>query len=140
MSWNQSLRRLSVYYFVMTDSSTPDGSGGVQRCRWCRRVLSVRSGPGRPREFCSQRCRQWDWVSRHRAAELELSENELVIARDELDALHDDLYVLACAVEDTERDLARTGRQTVAQLTDALEWLLGAARPLRDREISAPGK
>ena len=79
-------------------------------------------------------------MAHQRAAELELSENELVIARDELDALHDDLYVLACAVEDTERDLGAPGRRTVQQLTDSLEWLLDAARPLRDREISAPSE
>jgi hypothetical protein len=101
-------------------------------------VLPERSGPGRPREFCSQRCRQWDWVSRQRAAELELSENELVIARDELDRLHDELYVLSCAVEDTERDLAAGGRLTVQELTDTLQWLLDAARPLGEREISVP--
>mgnify|MGYP001813495521 CR=1 FL=1 len=124
----------------MTESagSTEDGESGPVRCRWCRRVLPPRKGPGRPREFCSQRCRQWEWVARQRAAELQLSENELVIARDELDALHDELYVLACAVEDTERDLAAGGRRTVQQLTDALEWLLEAARPLRDWELSAP--
>jgi len=126
----------------MTDSaqSTAPTGSGPKRCRWCRRALPERTGPGRPREFCSQRCRQWDWVAHQRAAELELSENELVIARDELDALHDDLYVLACAVEDTERDLGAPGRRTVQQLTDSLEWLLDAARPLRDREISAPSE
>lgn len=111
---------------------------GAARCRWCRRVLPARSGPGRPREFCSQRCRQWDWVARQRAAELELSDRELVIARDELDALHDDLYVLACAVDDAERDLAAPGRRTVQDLTDIVDWLLDAARPLRDRELAAP--
>jgi hypothetical protein len=63
-------------------------------------------------------------VSRQRANELDLSENELVIARDELDRLHDDLYAMACAVEDTERDMAA--------------WLMDAARPLRDREMPAP--
>jgi hypothetical protein len=86
--------------------------------------------------FCSQRCRQWDWVARQRARELDLSEHELVVARTELDALHDELYVLACAVEDVERDLDETGRRTAAELRDALDWLLAAARPLRDREIS----
>lgn len=109
-----------------------------KRCRWCRRVLAERTGPGRPREFCSQRCRQWDWVARQRAHELELSDGELVVARAELDALHDDLYVLACAVEDTERDLADAG-EDAAELRRILTWLLDAARPLRDREISAPG-
>ena len=74
-------------------------------------------------------------MARHRAAELELSENELVVARSELDALHDELYVLACAVEDVERDMA--GAPSTGELTDALAWLLDAARPLRDREIGA---
>jgi len=112
---------------------------GARRCRWCRRILPDRTGPGRPREFCSQRCRQWDWVSRQRAGELAISEDELVIARTELDALHDDLYVLACAVEDTERDLAAVGsRPSAKELRESLDWLLEAARPLRDRQISAP--
>lgn len=102
-------------------------------------MLPERAGPGRPKEFCSQRCRQWDWVSRQRARELELSENELVIARDELDRLHDDLYVLACAVDDAERDIASLGTKASArELTETLNWLLSAAKPLRDRELSAP--
>ena len=109
------------------------------RCRWCRRVLPERSGPGRPRQFCSPRCRRWDWVSRQRAAELELSENELVIARDELDALHDDLYVLACAVDDAEADLKSAGaRPAVRELQLVIGNLLAAANPLRNRELSAP--
>ncbi len=98
--------------------------------------VTSRRGPGRPREFCSQRCRQWDWVARQRARELQLSDDELVVARAELDGLHDELYVLACAVEDVERDLGAPGRRTVTELTDAVDWLLAAARPLRDREIT----
>jgi endogenous inhibitor of DNA gyrase (YacG/DUF329 family) len=110
------------------------------RCGWCRRVLPERSGRGRPRRFCSQRCRQWDWVARQRAGELELSEGELVIARAELDALHDELYVLACAVEDAERDLSASGgKMSAKDLKELLDWVLEAAKPLRDREISAPG-
>jgi|TARA_R110002110_G_scaffold399058_1_gene614781 hypothetical protein len=77
-------------------------------------------------------------VSRQRASELDLSENELVIARDELDRLHDDLYAMACAVEDTERDMAAGGIRTVRELTEMLDWLMDAARPLRDREMPAP--
>ncbi len=121
----------------MTKRAQPKGSGG-SRCRWCRRVLEPRSGPGRPREFCSQRCRQWDWVSRQRAADLALGIDEIVIRRDELDRLHDDLYMLACAVDDTERDLSERGPLSNRELREALEWLLESARPLRDRELSAP--
>lgn len=110
-----------------------------QRCRWCRRLLPARSGPGRPRRFCSQRCRQWDWVSRQRAAELELSDGELVVARSELDELRDDLYVLACAVDDAERDLESLGaRPSVRELRSIVDWLITSAKPLTTRQISAP--
>jgi hypothetical protein len=95
-------------------------------------------GRGRTREFCSQACRQWDWVARQRARELHLAEGELVVARRELDALRDDLYVLACAVDDVDRDLAGEAQPTRQQLSEALGWLLEAARPLRDREVRAP--
>ena len=111
----------------------------LRRCRWCRRALPERKGPGRTREFCSPRCRQWDWVSRQRARELELSEGELVVAKSSLDELHDELYVLACAVADTDADLAAASNTPPAkELRRMLDWLLDAARPLRDRETAAP--
>ena len=122
----------------MTEIAKGEDTGGsdTRHCRWCRRALPERSGPGRPREFCSGRCRQWDWVARHRAVELELSENELVIARSELDALHDELYVLACAVNDAERDLRAAGpKATARELREIIDWVLEAATPLRDREL-----
>ena len=62
-----------------------------------------------------------------------------MIARSELDALHDDLYVLACAVDDAERDLRAAGaKPSVAELREIIGWLLAGAKPLRDRELSAP--
>lgn len=119
-------------------TKSPD-DGQERRCRWCRRALERQTGPGRPKQFCSQRCRQWDWVSRQRARELELSDGELVVARAELDSLHDDLYVLACAVDDTERDLSDAGSDASAtELREMLNWLLDAAKPLREAQFSAP--
>jgi len=75
-------------------------------------------------------------VSRQRARELELSEGELVMARSELDSLHDDLYVLACAVVDTRRDLE--DELTAKDALAALRWLLEAAEPLATRRIGVP--
>lgn len=121
-----------------TEDTRPRGvtdPQGRSRCRWCRRVLAPREGRGRPKVFCSQACRQWDWVSRQRARELQISENELVVTRRELERLYDDLYVLSCAIEDTERELG-AGRHTVASLREALDWLLDAARPLQNRTVS----
>ncbi|MFM7094693.1 MAG: hypothetical protein ACKOYL_09085 [Actinomycetota bacterium] len=100
------------------------------RCRWCRRAIPTADGPGRPREFCSQACRQWDWVARQRARELKLSEDQLVMTRTELDDLHDALYVLACAVQDVRRDLEDNKKPTARELGEMLRWILDCADPL----------
>lgn len=134
------------YVFVMTKSArTGQQRGntdsqartltGDPRCRWCRHVLTPQDGPGRRREFCSQKCRQWDWVARQRASELALSENELVIAREELDTLKDQIYVLHCAVVDARRDLEKP-RQTKETLAELISWLLEAAEPVAAASLS----
>jgi len=61
-----------------------------------------------------------------------LSEAELIVTREELDALHDQLYVLEAAVEDVERDLKVSS--TKQDYVEALHWLLDAAQPLVSRE------
>ena len=57
------------------------------------------------------------------------------MARGELDALYDDLYVLQCAVADTQRDLEHS--MTATEAHDALVWLLEAAQPLAGRRLAA---
>jgi hypothetical protein len=52
--------------------------------------------------------------------------------------LYDDLYVLACAVDDTEREL-KAGKPTANSLKESIDWLLDAARPLRDRTLTPSG-
>ena len=65
-----------------------------------------------------------------------MSETELIVTKSELDALHDDLYVLACAVDDVDRDLAASAKPPTAnEAKEMLTWLLDAARPIRDREL-----
>ena len=123
------------YNYVMTKLGGDMGQRGeAKRCRWCRHVLVTSTGPGRPKEFCSQRCRQWDWVARQRASELALSENELVIARDELDVLKDQLYVFHCAIRDARTDLA-SGRQTKDSLMEIITWLIDAADPVAESSL-----
>jgi hypothetical protein len=91
-------------------------------------------GPGRPKEFCKQSCRQADYVARQRSTELGLGESELIIARTALDDLKDRLYVLEAAIEDVERDTDEAATQQ--DLRDALTWLLAAARPLVDHRLT----
>lgn len=97
----------------------------------------VADGPGRPKKFCSHRCRQWDWVSRQRAAELQLSETELVVAREELDNLKDLIFVLQCAVNDVRADLA-SSRHTKESLRELAEWLLEASEPVTTASFGSP--
>lgn len=100
----------------------------IPRCQWCRRPLPARTGPGRPRRYCRHSCRQRDYEARRRAAELGLSEADVVLARGELDALADLLYVLEAAIEDVDADLQRSSEPE--DVTAALAWVLDAARPL----------
>lgn len=101
----------------------------MSRCRWCGRRFPVEAGPGRPRRYCRQSCRQRDYEARRRSGELGLTESELVVTREELNRLYDELYVLEAAIEDVERDLA-DGEPDVAAYREALAWLLAAARPV----------
>jgi hypothetical protein len=113
-------------------------SGQGSRCRWCGRNLPPRTGPGRRREFCKDSCRQLDYQARRRAAEVGLSEQELIVARRELDELYDRLYVLEAAIEDVDRDLADD--PTPEDYRDAVAWLLASARPVvEQRPFSSLG-
>ena len=71
-------------------------------------------------------------MARQRANELQLSETELVIARDQLNTLRDQVYVLKCAVADVEADLDPDIDPTTRDFKSALNWLLNAAKPLVD--------
>ena len=53
-----------------------------------------------------------------------------MVARAELDALHDRLYELEAAIEDVERDLAAADPPDAGDYREALEWILRVARPL----------
>jgi hypothetical protein len=110
-------------------------------CRWCGRPFAV-STVGRPRQYCRHSCRQRDYEARRRAAELGLGEHDLVVTRQELEALRDRLYVLECAVDDVERDLAAGA--TAGEVREALAWLLDAARHAAGRDsvvdLSVPSR
>jgi hypothetical protein len=109
--------------------ATPATAGESSlRCCWCQRPLPPQDGPGRPRRFCRQSCRQRDYEARRRAAERGLDETEIIVTRARLDALHDRLWVLSCAVEDVDGDLTRA--VGADDYRAAVEWLLEAARPL----------
>ena len=83
---------------------------------------------GRPRSYCRQSCRQRAYEARIQAAELGLSENELIVAKQALEGLLDQIYVLQAAIDDVDRDLETSDEPK--DVKRALEWVLSAARPL----------
>ena len=95
----------------------------------------MEQGPrtGRPALYCRPSHRQRDYEARLRARELGLPESDLVVARGAIDQLHDQIYILECAIEDVDRDLAED--QSIDALRRALAWLLEAARPLRSARL-----
>lgn len=128
------MTNLSAVEGSSDDSGGRRPSTAVQRprCRRCHRVLPRQTGPGRRRVYCSQACRQWQWV--HRQGEA--SERELAASIEKLRELDDELYVLACAVDDTVRDLESSGSHSKQELKEILTWLLEAALPLRNQVMA----
>lgn len=57
----------------------------------------------------------------------------MVVSRSALEDLQDRLYCLQAALEDVERDLARSAEP--ADVAEALDWLVENARPVAERWI-----
>ncbi len=79
--------------------------------------------------FCRRSCRQRDFEARRLAAAAGIGDYALMMTREQLQRVRDDLYVLECAVADVRRDLAG-GMTSAAELGEALRWLLDAADPV----------
>ena len=107
--------------------SAEEGSSFI-RCRWCGRRIERHPGRGRPRQFCRDGCRQQAYLARRLAEAHGLDENELVVARASLEELQSRVYCLQAALEDIERDLARSSEP--ADVLDALNWLRENAEPV----------
>lgn len=113
---------------IVTVTKLTDGPGEreIVPCGWCRRPVAPNEGPGRPRRFCKRSCRQRDFEARQRSARHGVDENELIVARRDVDRLHDEVFVLSCAVADAEADLRDA--ESTADLRLIITSLLAAAR------------
>ena len=109
-----------------------EADGGPEvRCRWCGRRIPPRAGPGRPRRFCRQGCRQQAHLARKLAAAHGLGDDDVIVSREALEDLQGALYCLQAALEDVDGDLADAGDDP-AEVARSLGWLLDNARPLAE--------
>lgn len=98
----------------------------VRRCRWCGRRFPVPKGPGRPREFCRQACRQRDYEARRGGRHLAGDGDVLVLPRRAVHDLQDRLWLVEAAVDDArtavdEEASATACRRVLAELVAAVE-------------------
>ncbi len=121
----------------MTKSAIGRGEREIVPCGWCRRPVTPTEGRGRPRLFCKRSCRQRDFEARQRSTRHGVDEHELIVARRDVDRLHDEIFVLACAVVDAEADLREA--ESVADLRLIITSLLAAARDVSALSDHSPG-
>jgi hypothetical protein len=107
---------------------------GEQRCRWCGGRFVQRPGRGRPRRYCKPGCRQQAHLARKLAAGHRLAAEEVIVRREDLEAIQSAVYGLQAALEDVDADLADDdGPRSVRA---ALEHLTTEARPLAELWIT----
>jgi len=108
-----------------------------QECRWCRRPIASRAGPGRPKQFCRPACRQAAYRARGLASGHGLADGEVIVREDVLEALGDAQYALSAALEDVELDLAEaTGPEDVRAALDHLVAACGQLATLQVRPVT----
>jgi len=99
-----------------------------RRCRWCGRDFAVAPGPGRPRRFCRDGCRQQAYLARKLASSHGLGDDDVIVSREALEDLQSRIYCLQAALEDIDRDLERS--KEPRDIAEALTWLRENAEPL----------
>jgi hypothetical protein len=69
-------------------------------------------------------------VARRFAAAHGLGDDDVIVSREKLEELQSRLYVLQAALEDVDRDLARSSEP--GDVAEALVWLIENARPVAE--------
>src|SRR5512140_2875020 len=101
-----------------------------RRCRWCGREFVAAPGPGRPRRFCRDGCRQQAYLARKLASSHGLGDDDVIVSREALEDLQSRIYCLQAALEDIDRDLGRS--REPREVAEALAWLRENAEPLAE--------
>lgn len=90
----------------------------------------VAPGPGRPRRFCRDGCRQQAYLARKLASSHGLDDDDVIVSREALEDLQSRIYCLQAALEDIDRDLERS--REPREVAEALAWLRENAVPLAE--------
>ncbi len=114
----------------------PSGSSPAgERCRWCGIVFVARSGPGRPRVYCGQSCRQQHYIERRTAVASGRDPTKLVVDRDVFEQYETKRLQLRLALDDLERGAAepsspKAERATRSSPEELMGWIVEHAQAL----------
>lgn len=78
----------------------PVRHSNITHCSWCGKQIPPASRLGRPKQYCTQSCRQRAYEQRAAVQRGELPEDSVVLTQSELADLRDRLFQLRCAAED----------------------------------------
>jgi hypothetical protein len=95
---------MPAYDIVTVTYSGQDNPG--ERCAWCGRRFIPNPGPGRPRRYCRPAHRQRAYEARTLARSHALTDDQVLMASERMDAIRDLLYRIETAMDDVDSDLA----------------------------------
>ena len=118
-----------IHFVTVTKHSGDTGPGERTRCGWCSRALPERPATaiGRKPIYCRRSCRQRAFEARRRGDSLGVSEDELIITRNELEDLNDRLFEISLAAKDSDT-LLQDGvspSKVLEQLVAAIDRAVG---------------
>jgi hypothetical protein len=118
----------------MPESRRAAGEQAPARCEWCQAALVAREGPGRPRRFCRQSCRQQAYVARKVASAPGVGDHQRIVDRRQLEAAQDRIALLRQALADLEREGASGHHDALA---NAVDWLHAHAVEVADLRLDS---
>lgn len=124
----------------MTTGNDIQDAGPTTKCHVCGTVIPARNGKGRPRKYCSEKCRSQDNRNRARAWRENQRDNELKIAKMRK-TIEDDEQVAMFQLDEITglRDENRRLKRLLKQDANDLAALLdGGVLVMRNSERTAP--
>lgn len=116
------------YNYVTVTYSFRNGETG-DRCHWCGRRFNQSPGPGRPRKYCRPSHRQRAYEARALARTHSLSQDQVLMSTERMDAIRDLLFRIEAAMDDVDTDLGSD--DSVAGTRQALWHLYRACAEVR---------
>lgn len=101
-------------------------------CVWCGKPITLNTGRGRKRKYCSSSCKQRAYEQRQLLAGTEVDVESVILSKQRVAEIRDQLYALRCAAEDVRTAACEgAGPEELRPLCDELVDLAAQLEKLR---------